>query len=128
MVGSIFSIQLDVIGTFTVGVSSLIGQVNNEFSPTALAWNVSLDMGAMPTGQDAIFDVEVSTDHGDTWTAILPADGRLVISAGGQNYGSLTSFEVTTIAAGTWVRCVCIQAGSGTAGSGLQVNCYGSEA
>ncbi len=126
MIASIFSVQVDCLPFFAPGVESLIGQVNNPFHPVALDWNVSADLGQMPSGRDAQFDLQSSTDHGTTWTSLL-LGGLLVVSAGGLNYGRLSTFTGDVLAAGTWVRLVCVQAGSNNPGHGLQANLFGRE-
>lgn len=121
------SLQFDVPDDFVIGSRTLYGEIFRSFIPLRLDWTISLDRGDMPTGCDAIFDVQYSTDKGSFWYSLFPVGPRLTITAGGSAYGSVTSFSAGTLEAGTWVRVVCYQIGSGTPGRGLQAILYGVE-
>jgi hypothetical protein len=89
-------------------------------------WNVSADVGATPTGQNAIIDIQLSTDQGSTWNSIFPAGNpaKINIVPAGATFGTVTTFAIPSAAAGNWMKVVCIQAGSVVAGKGIQGKLY----
>ena len=120
-------VEWGIVNPFVAGTVTLNTEVRSGFNFSKLKWNVSLDFGQMPVGQDAIFDVQFSTDQGVTWNSIFPAGpvgnpnkNMLHVVAGGPNFGEISTFAIRGFNVGDWVKVVCIQAGSTTAGSGLQ--------
>jgi hypothetical protein len=119
-------VEFGTTSNFVAGTLTTNTQVKTGFSINRVVWNISADIGAMPQGQDAIFDIQVSTDSGNTWNSIFPAgtDNELVISSqpGAPMYGQVNDFSITVINPGDWVKVVCVQAGTTVAGSGLQAS------
>jgi hypothetical protein len=89
-------------------------------------WNVSADIGQMPTGQNAIIDIQLSTNQGSTWNSIFPAgnSNKINIVPAGATFGTVTTFAIPSASVGNWIKVTCIQAGSGNPGQGIQGKLY----
>lgn len=101
-------------------------EIRQPFTFHNADWNVSGDLGQMPTGQNAIIDIQISHDHGGTWASIFPVGNanKINIVPGGATFGTVTTFAVAGALAGDWVKVLCIQAGSGAPGQGIQGKLY----
>jgi hypothetical protein len=126
-IGSIYSLQLGIVGRLKAGVQSLNAEINKPFTFTRVSWIVSADRGAMPTGRDAILDLRRSRDHGATWESVFPEGQFIRIVPGGPRYGELAVFALPGAQAGDWMRAICLQGGLGSPGRGVTVHLHGEE-
>ncbi len=122
------SMQFGLPDDFTVGTSTLNIQIRTPFQLTRVDWTLSLDVGELPVGSDAILDIQVSNNFGGSWYSIFPPGNanKIVVPAAGPNFGSVTFFSAPILNQGDWVKVVALAVGSTTAGKGLQALCYGN--
>lgn len=116
-------IEFGIGQAFTVGVQTLNTIIKRPFVWTQLRWNISESIGQLPTGQNAIFDIQVSDNEGSTWVSIFPAGSanQLNIVPAGSKFGLITAFARNSVNATDWVRVNCMQIGNGgQPGQGLQ--------
>jgi len=120
------NVEFGLPADFAVGTETLNTELKDGIILHGLDWNISADIGTMPVGSDAIFDVQVSHNQGATWSSVFPAGtaNELVVHAGGSTFGTVSIFAIKQLIANDWIKVVCIQKGSGTAGKGLQGKLY----
>ncbi|MFN3326882.1 MAG: hypothetical protein ACK5AZ_25595 [Bryobacteraceae bacterium] len=78
-----------------------------------------------PVGQDAVLDIQISKDDGETWDSIFPAGdaNKLVIPDGSTALVTRTTFDPdhNVIAKDDLLRIDCLQAGTTVPGKGIEV-------
>jgi hypothetical protein len=101
-------------------------EVRQPFTFHNADWNVSADLGQMPSGQNAIIDIQISHNQGGSWVSIFPVGNanKINIVPGGATFGTVTTFAVAGALTGDWVKVTCIQAGSVNPGQGIQGKVY----
>ena len=75
-----------------------------------------------PTGAALIFDIDLSTDNGATWTSIWnTTHANRIQCAAASRSGTQTSFDTTALTEGYLLRVSCDQVGSTVAGADVTI-------
>lgn len=116
---------IPAFAVFTIGGSLVVSTDPAPWIPIRQARTITEVYGVVktaPTGASILIDVEISSDNGATWTSIwntIPTN-RLTITASNRT-GTTTTFDTTTVSAGSLLRVAVDQVGSTISGSNLTV-------